>query len=189
MADKCQVSYFYLFEAILCWLCIVASSGWKRCRFSHLIPTAPTISADLQVIWSYYSYLKYSMENSFSLWARKSFVFGSPQIIDNRPRKSTASSCLSRRWCQSEGVAYSLISTYHGGAYLQISLSFLASRGNRTKLSWAYIWSPRQPEVNVTIYNVFCPYILMLMFFFSIVRWQEKYYLHKKVAIVTTVTK
>ena len=59
------------------------------------------------------------MENTFSLWARKSFAFGSPQLIDDRPRISTASPCLCRWWCQP-----SLITTYHGGAYPHKLLCF-----------------------------------------------------------------
>jgi len=83
----------------------VRLSSRKRCWFSHLIPTALTQSADLQVIWSYYFYLKWNMENTCSLWQRKSLVFGSPWLIDNDPQSSTASSCHSSQWCQPKCVA------------------------------------------------------------------------------------
>ena len=29
---KCLARHFYMFEAILCWQCIEALSGWKRCH-------------------------------------------------------------------------------------------------------------------------------------------------------------
>ena len=83
------------------------------------------------------------MENAFSLRARKSFVFGSPQLIDDHLWISTASSCLSSQWCQSKGVAYP-----------QTLLSFLASLGKRTNLSWAYIYM-----VTATTGSLTWPYV------------------------------
>ena len=93
------------------------------------------------------------MENTFSLWARKSFVFGSPQLIDDHLQISTASSCLSRRWCQSKGVAYS---HYHlSWRGLPSNLVKLLSFAQKcTNLSWAYIYM-----VAATTRSLMWPYI------------------------------
>ena len=119
-----------------------------------LLPHTHTLtqSADLQVIWSYYVYLKWNMENASSLWARKSFVFASPWLIDNDTRSGTTSSCCSSGWCQPKGVAWPHYYLTRR-AYPQNSLSFLASGGKRTNLSWAYIFGSRDArKYNVTIY-------------------------------------
>ena len=53
----------------------------------------------------------------------------------------------------SQKVWLSLISAYHGEAYPQDSLSFLALRGKRTNLAQAYIYGRRDDrKFNVTIY-------------------------------------
>ena len=112
------------------------------------------------------------MENTFSLWARISFVFGSPQLIDDHPRISTASSCLSRRWCHPK-VWPSLISTYGGGAYPQISLSFFALHG-RVQTYCEHIYGRHDNvKFNLTIYMVTAFRGLTLgMWFANILAWE-----------------
>ena len=136
-ADKYLVSNFNPFCADY------VSSSWKWSRFSHLISTAPTKSANLQVIWS--SYTPTWSKIWRTLGPRKSLVFSIPQLIDDHPRLDTASSCFFLADNVSQKVWPSLISIYHRGAYPQILLSFLALCEKHKNVLWLvsiYIWMP-----------------------------------------------
>ena len=78
-------------------------------------------------------------------------MFGSPWLINDYLRISIPPLPLFLADDVSLMVWPSLISTYHGGAYSQISISFLALHGKYTNLSIYMVAAPTTRSFNVTI--------------------------------------
>ena len=93
------------------------------------------------------------MENAFSLWARKRFLFW--QHLVKSPENKYCLLPVFPNVEVSQKVWPSFICTYHAGAYPQISLSYLALHGKHTNLSWAYVYGRcHSGKFNETIYMV-----------------------------------